>query len=92
MVAKEVGATFRAMIVERRDHILLGALKNKVGELHHQFMGCRQQDSHEFLLFLFTWLREDLVGCGVPALRGSWCFSLLHISKELTRENSFIDT
>ena len=91
MVAKEVGATFRAMIVEKRGHTLLGDLKNKEGELHHQFMGCRQQDSHEFLMFLFVWLHEDLVGCGMPALSSSWRFSPLHTSEELTRENSVID-
>ena len=32
MVAKEVGATFRVMIVEKREHILLETLENKLAE------------------------------------------------------------
>ena len=90
-VAEEVGATFKAMIIVKRDHILLRALKNKAGELHHQFMGRGQQDSHEFLMFLFTWLREDLVGCGMLAFSGSWCFSSLHTSEGLIKKNCVID-
>ena len=62
VVAKEVGAVLKVMITVRRDPISLMPLKNKVGELHHQFMSCRQHDSHEFLMFLLTWLHEDLMG------------------------------
>ena len=45
VVAKEVGAALSDIIV-RGGPISLMCLKNKVGELHHQFMGCRQHDSH----------------------------------------------
>ena len=76
VLAREVGAAFKAMLIERKKHISLRALKNRVGELHHQFKGCRQQDSHEFLMFLFTWLREELA---------------LHTLEGLTREKSMVD-
>ena len=44
------------------------ALKSKVGELCHQFSGCEQQDSHEFLMYLFTWMHEELGGRGLSAV------------------------
>ena len=50
-VANEVGAIFSAMVTGRRSPLSLMALKSKVGELCHQFSGCEQQDSHEFLMF-----------------------------------------
>ena len=43
------------------------ALKSKVGEFHHQFSGSEQNDSHEFLTYLFAWLHEDLRGGSLPA-------------------------
>ena len=61
-VANEVGAIFSAMLTGRRSPLSLMALKSKVGELCHQFSGCEQQDSHEFLMYLFTWMHEELMG------------------------------
>ena len=52
-VANEVGAVFSAMLIGRSPLSPM-ALKSKVGELCHQFSGCKQQDSHEFLMYLFT--------------------------------------
>ena len=45
-VANEVGAMSSAMLTGRRSPLSLMALKSKVGELCHQFLGCKQQDSH----------------------------------------------
>ena len=59
-VANEVGAIFSAMLTGRRSPLSLMALKTKVGEICHQFSGCEQQDSHEFLMYLFTWMHEEL--------------------------------
>ena len=55
-VANEVGAVFNAMLTGRRSLLSMMALKSKVGELCHQFSECEQQDSHEFLMYLFTWM------------------------------------
>ena len=51
-VANEIGAIFNAMLTGRRSPLSLMALKSKVGELCHQFSGRKQQDSHEFLMYL----------------------------------------
>ena len=67
-VANEVGAIFSAMLTGRRSPLSLMALKSKVGELCHQFSGCEQYDSHEFLMYLFTWMHEELREQGLSAL------------------------
>ena len=68
-VANEVGAIFSTMLTgRRRSPLSLMALKSKVGELCHQLSGCEQQDSHEFLMYLFTWMHEELRGRGLSAL------------------------
>ena len=67
-VANEVGAIFSAMLTGRRSPLSLVALKSKVGELCHQFSGCGQQVSNEFLIYLFTWMHEELGGQGLSAL------------------------
>ena len=67
-VANEVGAIFSAMLTGRRRPLSLMALKSKVGELCHQFTGCKQQKTHEFLMYLFTWMHEELMGRGLSAL------------------------
>ena len=59
-VANEVGAIFSAMLTGRRSPLSLIALKSKVGKLCHQFLGCEQQDSHEFRTYLFTQMHEEL--------------------------------
>ena len=84
-VANEVGAIFSAMLTGRRSPLSLMALKSKVGELCHQFLGCEQQDSHEFLMYLFTWMHEEPMGQGLSALE-----SCGHLTKELTIEHSVI--
>ena len=61
-VANEVEAIFSAMLTGRRSPLSLMALKSKVGELCRQFSGCEQQDSREFLMYLFTWMHEELKG------------------------------
>ena len=66
-IAGEVGAAFSAMVAGRKNPVSLLALKSKVGEFHHQFSGSEQNDSHEFLTYLFAWLHEDLRGGGLPA-------------------------
>ena len=90
VVAKEVGAALKAMITVRRGPISLISLKNKVGELHHQFLGCKQHDSHEFLVFLLTWLHEDLMGGGLSTLRSSGCLSQVYSLEQPTGECSAI--
>ena len=57
--AKEVGATLELMN-KGCSPVSLHKLKAVVGELHHPFKGSMQQDSHEFLLLMLNWLREDL--------------------------------
>ena len=88
-VANEVGAIFSAMLTGRRSPLSLMALKSKVGELCHQFLGCEQQDSHEFLMYLFTWMHEELRGRGLSALE-SCGYTLRHLTEELTSEHSVI--
>ena len=75
-VANEVGAIFRS-------------LNSKVGELCHQFLGCEQQDSHEFLMYLFTWMHEELRGRGLSALE-SCGYTFRHLTEELTSEHTVI--
>ena len=65
------------------------ALKSKVGELCHQFSGCEQQDTHEFLMYLFTWMYEELRGRGLSALE-SCGYTLRHLTEELTSQHSVI--
>ena len=89
-VANEVGAIFSAMVIGRRSPLSLMALKSKVGELSHQFLGCEQQDSHEFLIYLFTWRHEELRGRGLSALE-SCGYTLRHLTEELTSEHSVIN-
>ena len=72
-----------------RSLLSLMALKSKVGELCHQFSGCEQQDSHEFLIYLFTWIHEELRGWGLSAL-GSCGYTPRHLTEELTSEHSVI--
>ena len=69
-VAKEVGTAFGAMVAEGRMPVSLRTLKARVGELNHDYSGCGQNDSHEFLVHLFTWLHEDLRGA-IPHFSGS---------------------
>ena len=61
-VAREVGAAFNSMMSGKKGPISLQSLKSKVGDIRHQFSGYEQHDSHEFLMFLLTWLHEDLKG------------------------------
>ena len=89
-MAREFGAALRAMSAVRRSPMSLMALKSKVGEFHHEFMGSRQHDSHEFLMFLLTWLHEDLVGGDLSTLRNSGEFPWLDASKQPTKECSAI--
>ena len=74
-------------MINVRCPISLMSLKNKLGELYHQFMGCRQHDSHEFLL---TWLHEDLTGGYLSALRSYDCLFPVYASQQPTRECSAI--
>ena len=60
------------------------ALKSKVGELCHQFSGCEQQDFREFLMYLFTWMHEELRGQGLCG------YTPRHLTEELTSEHSVI--
>ena len=53
------------------------------------FLGCEQQDFHEFLLYLFTWMHEELRGRGLSALE-SCGYTLRHLTEELTSEHSVI--
>ena len=64
------------------------ALKSKVGELCHQFSGCEQQDSHEFLKYLFTCMHEELMGQGLSALE-SCGHTLQHLTEALTSEHCY---
>ena len=88
-VANEVGVIFSAMLNGRRSPLSLMALKSKVGELCHQFSGCEQQDSHEFLVYLLTWMHEELGGRGLSAL-GSCGYTPHHLAEGLTSELSVI--
>ena len=45
-----------------RGPVALQSLKRCVGNLYHPFLGGEQQDSHEFLMFLLSWVHEDLTG------------------------------
>ena len=87
-VAREVGSAFGAMAAGGKRPVSLKTLKAKVGELHHDFSGCTQNDSHEFLVHLFTWLHEDLRGGGLQFARS---FDLmLHPAEAVTSELSVI--
>ena len=88
-VANEVGAIFSAMLSGRRSPLSLMALKSEVGKLCHQFSGCEQRESHEFLMYLFTWKHEELMGRGLSALE-SCGYTLRHLTEELTSEHSVI--
>ena len=71
-IAGEVGAAFSAMVAGRKNPVSLLALKSKVGEFHYQFSGSEQNDSHDFLTYLFAWLHEDLRGGSLPACLPWW--------------------
>ena len=87
-VANEVGAIFSAMLTGRRSPLSLMALKSKVRELCHQFSGCKQQDSHELLMYLFTWMHEELRGRRLSALE-SCGYTLRHLTDELTNKHCY---
>ena len=87
-VANEVGAIVSAMLTGKRSPLSLMALKSKVGELCHQFSGCEQQDSHEFVMYLFTWMHEELRGRGLSALE-SCGYALRYSTEELTSEHCY---
>ena len=89
-VAWEVGAAFISMTTGKKSPVSLRALKSKVGDLHHQFSGCGQHDSHEFLVFLLTWLHEDLKGRELSALLSSGNISGHLTTEGLTSELSII--
>ena len=89
-VAREVGAAFILMTTGKKSPVSLQALKSKVGDLHHQFSGCGQHDSHEFLVFLLTWLHEDLKGRELSALLSSGNISGHLTTEGLTSELSII--
>ena len=78
-VTNEVGAIISAMLTGRRSPLSLMALKSKVGELCHQFSGCEQQETHEFFMYLFTWMHEELRGRGLSALE-SCGYTLRHLT------------
>ena len=63
-VTNEVGA----MLIGKKSPFSLMILKSKVDELCHQFSGCEQQNFHEFLMYLFTWMYEVLRVRGLSAL------------------------
>ena len=88
-VANEVRAIFSVMLIGRRIPLSLMALNSKVGELYHQFSRCEQQDSHEFLTYLFTWMHKELKGQGLSALE-SCGYTLRHLREKLTSEHSVI--
>ena len=69
-IAGEVGAAFSAMVACRKNPVSQLALKNKLGEFHHQFSGSEQNDSREFLIYLLAWLHEDLRGGSLRACLG----------------------
>ncbi|XP_064115645.1 ubiquitin carboxyl-terminal hydrolase 8-like [Macrobrachium nipponense] len=68
-LAREVGAALEAMNNGIYSPIALQDLKSVIGNLHFPFRGSRQHDSHEFLLFLLSWLHEDLRGGTMPFLQ-----------------------
>ena len=76
------------MLAGRRSPLSVMALKIKVGELCHQFSGCEQQDSHEFLMYLFIWMHEELRGRGLSALE-SCGYTLRHLAEELTSAHCY---
>ena len=88
-VANEVRAILSAMLTGRRSPLSLMALKSKMGELCYQFSGGKQQDSHEFLMYLFTWMHKELREQGLSALE-SCGYTLRHLREELTSEHSVI--
>ena len=77
------------MLTGRRSHLSLMALKSKVGELCHQFSGCEQQDSHKFLMYLFTWMHEELRE-RVLSVLGSCGYIPRHLTEDLTSIHSVI--
>ena len=90
-VAREVGTAFKLLTTGKKGPVSLQLLKNRVGALHLPFSGSEQNDSHEFLMFLLTWLHEDLRGAGLSALQGCSDISQqLTIAEKLTSELSII--
>ena len=61
-LAVALGSAFEQMRAEGGGPIALYAFRKSVGNLYPPFLGCEQQDSHEFLMFLLSWLHEDLEG------------------------------
>ena len=89
-VAREVGSAFGAMAMGGRP-ISLKTLKARVGKLHHGFSGCMQNDSHEFLVHLFTWLHEDLRGGSLQIFQSSDLMPYHTAAEAVTNELSVID-
>ena len=69
-ITGEVGAAFSAMVAGRKNPVSLLALKGMVVEFHYQLSGSEQNDSHECLMYLLSWLHEDLRGGSLPACLG----------------------
>ena len=59
-VAGAVKEAFKQLQSSPGNPVSLDGLKSTLGCLLEPFQGSRQQDSHEFLMKLMEWLREDL--------------------------------
>ena len=66
--------------------------QEKLFELLDQFKGSREHDSPEFLVFLLSWLREELAGGNMLALSNSQSFSPSHALEGNTRQGFMIDS
>ena len=61
-LAVALGSAFVQMRAEGGGPVALYAFRKSVGNLYPPFSGCKQQDSHEFLMFLLSWV-ELTGGC-----------------------------
>ena len=58
--AKQLGVVFRALHSGQTRPINIEGFKMAIDNIHGQFNGYDQHDSHEFLIMLLDWLHRDL--------------------------------
>ena len=84
--AKQLGVVFRALQSGQTQPINIEGFKMAIDNIHGQFNGYGQHDSHEFLIMLLDWLHRDL------GTKTSWDLSDCIAGRNLLEQKSFISS
>ena len=84
--AKQLGVVFRALHSGQTQPINIEGFKMAIDNIHRQFNGYGQHDSHEFLIMLLDWLHRDL------GTKTSWDLSDCIAGRNLLKQKSIISS